>query len=188
MRKLVVFNQVSLDGYFVDQNGDMSWAHNANKDDEWDAFVAGNAKSGGELVFGRITYDLMSSYWPTSMAMQNDPVVAERMNNLPKVVFSRTLDQATWNNTKLIKDDLAGEVRKMKNETGVDMVIMGSGSIIAQLTQERLIDEYQLVVIPVVLGQGRTMFDGIEEKLSLKLTRSRTFNNGNVLLSYAPVV
>ena len=130
----------------------------------------------------------MTSYWPTSMAMQNDPVVAERMNNLPKVVFSRTLDQATWTNTKLIKDDLVGEVRKMKNEPGIDMVIMGSGSIIAQLTQERLIDEYQLVVIPVVLGQGRTMFDGIEEKLSLKLTSSRTFDNGNVLLSYAPVV
>jgi dihydrofolate reductase len=188
MRKLVVFNQISLDGYFVDQNGDMSWAHNINEDAEFDAFVAGNAKGGGLLVFGRITYDLMSSYWPTSMAMQNDPVVAERMNNLPKVVFSRTLDQATWNNTKLIKDDLVGEVRKMKNYPGIDMVIMGSGSIIAQLTPQHLIDEYQLVVIPVVLGQGRTMFDGIEEKLNLKRTNSRTFGNGYVLLCYEPMV
>ncbi len=74
MRKLIVFNMVSLDGYFVDANGDMSWAH--KQDDEWTAFVADNAKGGGELVFGRITYDLMASYWPTSVAVQNDPVVA----------------------------------------------------------------------------------------------------------------
>ena len=187
MRKLVVFNQISLDGYFTDAQGDMSWAHNANKDDEWDAFVAGNAKGGGLLVFGRITYDLMLSYWPTSMAMQNDPVVAERMNNLPKVVFSRTLDQATWSNTKLIKHDLAGEVRQLKNESGVDLVIMGSGSLVAQLTQERLIDEYQMIVIPVVLGNGSTMFDGIRDSINLKLVNSRTFRNGNVLLCYEPM-
>jgi dihydrofolate reductase len=188
MRKLVVFNQVSLDGYFVDMNGDMSWAHNVNKDEEWDAFVAANASAGGLLVFGRITYELMTGYWPTPFAIQNDPIVAERMNNLPKVVFSRTLDKASWNNTKLVKDGMAAEIRKMKNEPGIDMAIMGSGSIVSQLTQERLIDEYQIVVIPVVLGKGRTMFDGIKEKLSLKLTNTRTFDNGNVLLCYKPMV
>jgi dihydrofolate reductase len=187
MRKLVVFNQVSLDGFFVDMNGEMSWAHNVTKDEEWDAFVAGNARAGGLLVFGRITYELMKSYWPTSLAIQNDPIVAERMNSLPKVVFSRTLDKASWNNTKLVKDGMAAEIRKMKNEPGNDMAIMGSGSIVSQLTQERLIDEYQIVVIPVVLGKGRTMFDGIKEKLSLKLTKTRTFGNGNVLLCYEPM-
>lgn len=187
MRKLVVFNSISLDGYFVDQNGDMSWAHNAENDEEWNAFTAANARGGGLLVFGRITYDLMKSYWPTPAAMQADPVVAERMNNLPKVVISRTLDQATWNNTRLIKDDMVAEIRKLKNESGIDMVIMGSGTIIAQLAQARLIDEYQMVMIPVILGQGRTMFEGIEEKQSMKMASSRTFNNGNVLLSYVPV-
>ena len=188
MRRLVVFNQVSLDGYFVDMNGDMSWAHNVNKDEAWDAFVAANASAGGLLVFGRITYELMTGYWPTPLAIQNDPIVAERMNNLPKVVFSRTLDKASWNNTKLVKDGMAAEMRKMKNEPGNDMAIMGSGSIVLQLTQERLIDEYQIVVIPVVLGKGRTMFDGIKEKLTLKLTKTRTFGNGNVLLCYEPMV
>ncbi len=188
MRKLIVFNSVSLDGYFVDMNGDMRWAHNVNKDEEWDAFVAGNASDGGMLVFGRITYELMSSYWPTPVAIQNNPVVAERMNNLPKVVFSRTLDRASWNNTKLIRDGMVTEMQKMKNESGINMVIMGSGSIVSQLTQDRLIDEYQIVVIPVVLGEGRTMFDGIKGKLSLKLTKTRTFVNGNVLLCYEPAV
>jgi dihydrofolate reductase len=184
MRKLIVFNQVTVDGYFVDMNGDMSWAH--NEDAEFNAFVEGNASAGGELLFGRITYELMASYWPTPRAIQNYPVVAKGMNSLPKVVFSRTMDKASWNNTKLVKGDLAAEIRKMKKEPGKDMVIMGSGSIVSQLAHEGLIDEYQIVVIPVVLGKGRTMFDGIKERLALKLTKTRAFRNGNVFLCYEP--
>ena len=161
MRRLTVFNQMSLDGFFVDAHGDMSWAHNTAKDAEWQAFVEGNARAGGVLLFGRITYELMAGYWPTPLAAQNNPVVAERMNNLPKVVFSRTLEKASWNNTKLVKGDPATEIRKLKKEPGPDMVIMGSGTIVSQVAQARLVDEYQVVVIPIILGQGRTMFDGI---------------------------
>ncbi|HUE98058.1 MAG TPA: dihydrofolate reductase family protein [Anaerolineales bacterium] len=187
MRKLIVFNHVSLDGYFTDAKGDMSFAQNPIPDAEWDAFVAGNAGGGGTLVFGRVTYDLMVSFWPTPVAAEQMPDVAERMNNLPKVVFSRTMDKAEWNNTRLVKNDMAGAIRGMKQETGDDMVIFGSGSIVSQLTREGLIDEYQFVVDPVVLGKGRTMFDGLNEKLTLKLTKSRTFGNGNVLLCYEPI-
>ena len=187
MGRLVVFNAISLDGYFVDMNGDMRWAYNATRDKEWDAFVASNASGGGRLLFGRITYDLMNSYWPTPIAAQNSPIVAERMNSMPKVVFSRTMASASWNNTKLVKDGLVTEVRKMKNEP-IDIAILGSGSIVSQLTKESLIDEYQFVVTPVVLGKGRTMFEGIKERLSLKLTTTRAFANGNVLLSYLPIV
>ena len=187
MRKLVVFNHVSLDGYFTDANGDMSFAHQDDQDAEWDAFVVGNASGGGMLLLGRITYELMASFWPTPLAAENMPVVAEQMNNLPKVVFSRTLDKATWNNTKLLRDDLPGAIQKMKKESGEDMVILGSGSIVSQLTQHGLIDEYQIIVNSVALGKGRTMFDGIKEKVPLKLTNSRTFGNGNVLLYYQPV-
>jgi dihydrofolate reductase len=188
MRKLVVFNQVSLDGYFVDTNGDMSWAHKCKQDEEWNAFVKENAKGGGELLFGRITYELMASYWPTPLASQNDPIVAERMNNLPKVVFSRTLDKVSWKNTRLVKGDIGAEVRKMKSAPGEGMAIIGSGTIVSQLTQEGLIDEYQIVVVPIVLGTGRTMFDGVKEKQILRLTQSRTFGNGNVLLCYGTEV
>jgi dihydrofolate reductase len=186
MRKLVVFNHVSLDGYFVDAAGSMRWAKGGNLDPEWNAFVAQNAGSGGTLLFGRITYELMISYWPTTLAMEQDAVLAERMNNLPKVVFSKTLDKATWNNTRLLKGDLAAEVRKLKRESGPGMAILGSGSIVTQLAAEGLIDEYQVVVNPIVLGKGRTMFEGMKEKLSLRPTKTRTFGNGNVYLSYEP--
>ncbi|MFZ1888275.1 MAG: dihydrofolate reductase family protein [Candidatus Binataceae bacterium] len=185
MRKLVAFNQVSLDGYFSGTDGDFSWAK-TDSDAEFDAFVAGNAKSGGVLIFGRVTYELMASYWPTPVALKNDPVVAERMNHLQKIVFSKTLAQASWNNTRLVRGALATEVRKLKSEPGEDMAILGSGSIIAQLAPEHLIDEFQIVVVPIALGGGRTIFDGVTAKLSLKLTSSRTFRNGKVLLCYQP--
>jgi dihydrofolate reductase len=186
MRQLIVFNNVTLDGYFVDVNGDMSWAH--KQDAEWNAFVQENASGGGEFLFGRITYEMMASFWPTPHAIQSMPVVAEAMNQAPKVVFSRTLDKASWNNTKLVKGDIVAEMRKMKKKSGPGMAIFGSGSIVTQLAREGLIDEFQFVVNPIVLGKGRTMFDGIKEKLNLKLTKSRTFGNGNVLLCYEPVV
>ena len=185
MRRVVVFNMVTLDGFFVDSKGDMSWAH--KNDAEWTAFVGENASGSGVLLFGRITYELMASYWPTPMALQNSPVVAKGMNDMPKVVFSRTLDKVSWSNTKLVQGGMAAEVRKMKNEPGPDMVILGSGSIVSQLAQENLIDEYQIALSPIVLGKGRTLFEGVREKLNLKLTKSRTFGNGNVFLCYAPV-
>jgi dihydrofolate reductase len=184
MRKLIVFNSVTLDGYFTDTAGDMSWAH--KHDAEWNSFLNGNASGDGTLLFGRKTYELMASYWPTPMAMKNDPVVAEGMNKLPKVVFSRTLDKATWSNTKLVKDDLAAAVRKMKSEPGNVLVILGSGSIVSQLAQEGLIDEFQIALNPIVLGKGKTLFEGVKNKLNLQLTNSRTFQNGNVFLCYAP--
>jgi dihydrofolate reductase len=115
------------------------------------------------------------------------PFVAERMNNLPKVVFSRTFDKASWNNTKLVKGDLIGEIRKMKNEPGEDMVIFGSGSIGSQLVQHGLIEEFQIVVVPVALGKGRTMFEGVPLKVPLRLIKTRSFMNGNALLCYEPM-
>lgn len=185
MRRLLVFNLVSIDGYFVDVNGDMSWAHAG--DQEFKEFAQGNARGGGELLFGRVTYDLMARYWPTPAARQNDPVVAEAMNSLPKVVFSRTMKKAAWTNTRVMNGDPAGSVRKMKEEPGPGMAIMGSGTIIPILAQEGLIDEYQLVVVPVVLGGGRTIFDGVKSRPRVKLTKSRVFGNGYVLLCYEPV-
>lgn len=185
MRKLIVFNHVTLDGYFVSVNGDVSWAKSGNDDAEYSAFVAENASGGGHLLFGRVTHELMASYWPTPIADQHNPKVAEGMNSMPKVVFSRTLDQASWNNTRLVKSDLVSEIRKMKDEPGPDMAILGSGSIVSQLAPEHLIDEYQMMVDPVALGKGRTMFD---ERLTLKLTKTTTFKNGKVYLCYEPRV
>ena len=184
MAKLSVFNHVTLDGYFTDPKGDMSFAHRKEPDPEWDDFVASNVSGEGTLVFGRITYEMMASFWPTPMAAQSMPLVAKRMNSAPKLVFSRTLDQASWSNTRLVATDPAAEIRKRKKESRDDMVILGSGSIVSQLSQERLIDHYHVVVNPVVLGRGRTMFDGVSGPLPLKLVASRRFSNGNVLNQY----
>lgn len=165
----------------------MSWAK-ANPDDaEWNGFLAENASGGGTLVFGRVTYDMMAGFWPTPAAMQMMPAVAERMNNLPKVVFSRTIDKASWNNTTLIRGNIVAETRKLKEAPGEGMVILGSGTIVAQFAQEGLIDEFQLVVNPLALGKGVMLFDGVTKQLALMLTKSRTFNNGKVLLCYEPV-
>jgi dihydrofolate reductase len=187
MPKLSVFNNVTLDGYFADMKGDISWAHREAQDAEFNEFVAENAGGGGQLLFGRITYELMAGYWPTPQAIKNNPDVAAGMNSLSKIVFSRTLDKASWKNTRVVKGDLVAEVRKMKKEPGKDIVILGSGSIVSQLTAAGLIDAYQVMVNPVVLGKGRTMFDGIQKRLNLELTTTRAFGNGNVLLSYRPV-
>jgi dihydrofolate reductase len=187
LSKLVVFNHVTMDGYFTDPKGDMSFAHRQQPDPEWDAFVANNAGGGGVIVFGRITYEMMASYWPTPVAAQQMPVVAERMNHLPKVVFSRTLDRVSWQNTQLLKSDLLSEIRRLKREPGPGLTILGSGSIIAQLAPHGVIDEYHIIVNPVILGSGRTMFEGVKDKLPLKLTSTRTFGNGNVLMSYEPL-
>jgi dihydrofolate reductase len=162
----------------------MSWAH--KQDPEWIAFTSDNATGGGgELVFGRKTYEMMASYWPTPEAMESLPAIAAGMNNLPKVVFSRTLDKATWKNTRLVKGDLPSEIRRMKDESGDPMVIMGSGSLVSQLTDASLVDEYQVALNPIVLGKGRTMFDGVRKRMDLRLEKSRSFKNGNVVLYYS---
>jgi dihydrofolate reductase len=185
MRRVAAFEQVSLDGFFVDASGDMSWAH--KHDPEWNAFQGSNASGDAALLFGRVTYELMASFWPTPAALERAPAVAEGMNNMPKIVFSRKLEQASWKNTTLVKGDIVTEARRMKLQPGPDMVILGSGSIVSQLAQAGLIDEYQIVVNPIVLGKGRTLFEGVQEKIALKLIKSRPFENGNVVLYYEPM-
>ena len=182
MRKVVVFNSISLDGYFTDGTNDVAWAH--KRDAEWQSFTAENAGGDAELLFGRRTYEMMAGFWPTPQALQAMPKVAESMNRMRKTVFSRTLASASWQNTRVVKGDLATEVRRMKQEPGPDLLLMGSGDIIRQLTQAGLIDHYQIVLTPVILGKGRSLFEGVTGRPQLKLTKTRSFSNGNVVLWY----
>src|SRR5438477_5948389 len=186
MRKLIVFNHITLDGYFVDANGSMNWAKAGQDDPEYNAFVGENASGDGTLLFGRVTYDLMIRYWPTPMAKQQNPAVADGMNSAPKIVVSRTLKEATWQNTKLLKGDLAGEIHKLKQQPGKGMCILGSGTIVTQLAEARLIDELQIVVSPIALGKGKTPFETLKQRLPLKLMKTRAFTNGNVIHYYGP--
>ena len=184
MRKLKAFNLMTLDGYFCGENGDISW-HMV--DEEFQELANAAANSGNTLLFGRVTYQLMASYWPTDEGLRDDPLIAAGMNRSEKIVFSRSIDRADWHNTRLVKGDLIAEVRRLKAGSGSDLTVLGSGSIVAQLAEEELIDEYQLLLNPVALGKGRTMFEGISRRLEFRLIRSRTFGNGNMLLCYEPV-
>jgi len=181
MRKLRIFESISIDGYFTDAEGDMNWAHAGREDAEFGAWVGGNASSGSELLFGRKTYEQMVSYWPTPMAAQQMPEVAKGMNAAKKYVASRTL-KPSWNNTHLLEGDAIEAVRKLKSAKGSPIVVLGSGSVAAQLGEAGLVDEYQFVIIPIALGAGRTVFT---KGCGLKLVEQRSFRCGNVAVTYA---
>jgi len=185
-RTLSSFMQISLDGYYCDAQGDISFAHKPPDDIEGNTFVAGNAAGGGMLLFGRVTYDMMAAWWPTPMAAAAMPAVAAAMNARPKIVFSRTLRTAGWANTTVIGDDIVATVRHLKAEPGPDMAILGSASIVTQLAAAGLIDTIQVVICPIALGAGRSLFGGLPAHLPLALTQTRTFANGSVVLWYAP--
>ena len=183
MAKLSVFNFITLNGYYKGPNEDISWHRHGGEENE---YAAEGAQSGSTLLFGRITYQMMASYWPTSQAMKSFPDVAVGMNKSEKIVFSRTLQKAEWSNTRLVKDNIVEEVKKLK-QLGKDLTILGSGSIATQIAEAGLIDEFAILVDPVALGTGTPLFEGMKQNLGLKLTSSRAFKSGVVLLTYVPM-
>lgn len=183
MRKVTLFNFITLDGFFEDENRSIEW-HNV--DDEFNEFAIEQLNTTDLLLFGRITYQLMASYWPTPDSVADDRVVAKKMNSLPKIVFSRTLEKAEWENTRLVKENIREEIEKLKNLPGKDIFIFGSAELASTLREMGLIDEYRIMVNPVVIGSGKPLFLNINKKFNLKLLRSRVFKSGNVLLSYEP--
>jgi len=174
---------VSLDGSFEGPGGALDW-HNV--DAEFNEFAAEQLNAAETLLFGRVTYELMANYWPTDMAITDDPVIAEMMNTKPKIVFSRTLEKSDWSNVRLIKENVAEEIAHLKQQPGKDLLILGSSNLAITLIEEGLIDEFRIMVSPVVLGGGTPLFKGLDNRLYLKLEQARTFNSGNVLLYYAP--
>jgi dihydrofolate reductase len=180
MRRLRVFESISVDGYFCDQGGNMDWAHGP-QDAELRAWVAGNASGNGTLLFGRKTYEMMAGFWPTPAAAAQMPEVAKGMNNATKLVASRTI-VPTWQNTTRLDGDLANAVRALKARPGPGITVLGSGSIAAQLGDADLVDEYQFVIVPISLGAGRTLFTS---RRTLRLIEQRAFPCGNVVVTYA---
>lgn len=183
MRKLFAFNMVSLDGFFEGPDHDLYWHH---VDEEFNQFAIEQTSAVGAILFGRVTYEMMASFWPTPQAEADDPQIAHLMNTLPKVVFSRTLDRADWANTRLVKGDLGEEVTKLKQEPGKDLAVFGSAKLLESLVQEDLVDEHRVLVNPLVLGSGTPLFKNNGQRVKLKLVSTRTFHNGNVLLVYEP--
>lgn len=184
MGKLSTYNFITLNGFFKGPGEDISWAKKGEKEEE--EFAAENLSAGNILLFGRKTYELMAGYWPTEMAHKNDPIVATGMNESEKIVFSRTLKKADWNNTRVISDNIVEEVKKLKQDPGKNMTILGSGSIIKLFAEKGLIDEFEIMVHPVAIGDGTPLLNDLSQKLDLQLTVTKSFKTGVVLLCYKP--
>jgi len=183
MRKLLFFMMTSANGFYEAGPWEIDW-HIV--DEEFNDFALEQIESIDTMLFGRATYTGMAAYWPTKEAIESDPQVAGKMNDTQKVVFSNTLDSASWQNSRLVKGDAATEVRKLKDQPGKDMIVFGSSDLAVTLAAAGLIDEYRLMIAPVALPQGKPVLVGLKENLPLRLLWTRTFKNGNLLVCYSP--
>ncbi len=181
MSRLFAFNMVTLDGFFEGPGHDITW-HNV--DQEFNEFAIAQLQDIGTLMFGRVTYELMAGYWPTAAAKADDPHVAGLMNGLPKIVVSQTLGKPSWDNSRVIRERIGDEISSLKQGSSKDLAVFGSAKLLGSLVKMDLVDEHRLMVNPIVLGQGRPLFQPPMGKLNLKLMKSRVFGNGNVLLCY----
>ncbi|MDR3667931.1 MAG: dihydrofolate reductase family protein [Ignavibacteriaceae bacterium] len=181
MRKVIFQNLISLDGYYEGPNKELDW-HNV--DSEFNDFAIAFLNSIDTIMFGRVTYQMMAEYWPSSTAIKNDPVIAEKMNTLLKIVFSKSLKKAEWNNTRLINKNVPDEIKKLKQQSGKDIAIFGSSDLALSLIPHDLIDEFRIMVNPFILGNGKSLLKGLKTRLKLKLLNTKIFRSGNVLLYY----
>ena len=184
MRKLTVFNFISLNGMYKGPDGGIEWHRHGEEEGE---YSAQSLQADDILLFGRITYEMMASWWPSPMAAEAFPEVAAGMNRADKIVFSNTIEAPKWENTTAMSGDIVAQVRDMKAQPGKDMTILGSGTIVSQFSEAGLIDEYQIMIDPVVLGGGTGIFSHMQQSLELKLVgEPRVFKSGTVLLTYKP--
>jgi dihydrofolate reductase len=184
MSKLSVFNFISLDGYYKDPNNRIDWHQHGQEEGE---FSAKNLGQDNILLFGRITYQMMASWWPTQNAIDAMPEVAKGMNNAEKIVCSNSLQAADWQNTRIISGDIVAQLRELKKTSAKGITILGSGNLCTQLAGAGLIDHYQIMIDPIAIGNGTSVFKGIQQQLKLKLTDTRSFKSGTVLLSYEAI-
>lgn len=185
MRKLFVSNLISLDGYLAGADGDLSWFAVGP---DFFAYVHKMMPTLDLLLFGRITYEMMVGYWTRPEVERDDPIVARPMNELPKLVASRTLKQAGWGRwaNATVTADPVQTVRELKAQPGGDMAIFGSGGLVSTLAEAGLIDEYRLIMNPTILGQGVPMFRSMRQRVSLKLMASDVLDKNVVMLTYRP--
>jgi dihydrofolate reductase len=197
VRRILAFDWLTADGYFAGVDGNLSWVV---PDDEQAKAAATGTPAADTVLFGRRTYELFEGFWRKALqdsATAPDPhrpgqqsrehrVIAVWMNEAAKLVFSRTLKDVTWNNARLIRELDVDEIAAMKQRPGKNLMIFGSGSIVSQLTRHALIDEYQFVVCPVFLGEGRRLLEGLSKIVALELLEARKYPSGDVSLRYAP--
>jgi dihydrofolate reductase len=179
MGKLIMWNMVTLDGFF---EGPKSWDidfHNLVWGEELEEYSNDQLKSAEALVFGRVTYEGMANYWASETG-----AIADFMNSLPKLVFSRTLERAEWNNSRVVRD--AREMSRIKEEASGNVFVFGSANLSSAFTDQGLFDEYRLCVVPVVLGEGNPLFKSSSRERPMKLLQTRPLQSGGVILHYQP--
>ena len=185
MRKIITTTWVSLDGFIAGPNGEMDWVM---VDEEMGKYEDDAVSAADTLLLGRVTYQSFAGAWPyvpdNPNAQEGEKEYARKLNAMRKIVFSRTLDSVEWNNSSLLKEVVPEEITRLKQEPGRDMLIYGSASVVQALTNYGLIDEYQILVHPVVLGGGKALFQDIKERRKLKLVRTKTFPTGVMGLYY----
>jgi dihydrofolate reductase len=184
MRKVIASEFVTLDGYMVGPNEDMSWVLN-NFNEDMARYEGNLVDSMDTILLGRVTYEIMANHWPS----HPEEPGADNMNSIPKIVFSRTLAKAEWgkwDNARLVKDHVAGEIAELKQLPGKNMVIYGSANLVQSFSRLGLIDEYHLLVHPLIMGGGKRLFVDMAQPLNLKLVRTEAFKNGVVVLYYEP--
>lgn len=176
------FTHISVDGYFAGPNGEIDWFHSVPKDPDFEEATHSQATGQSTVLMGRTTYEMMKSFWPTPEAEKSDPEMAKVMRNSPKIVISKSLrsleESPTWKNLTLLHD-----VSELKPDG--DITILGSGSIVQQLSNRGMIDHYVLVVVPIVLGAGKPLFKDVN-KTNLKLVEAKSFRNGLAMHTYRP--
>jgi len=177
VRRVIVSNVASLDGFFESRSKELDWVIT---DAEFFEYAKGLLRTVDTLLFGRATYLHMASYWPTAPVDE----IADKMNNLSKIVFSKTLQKVKWNNSKLVASNIEEEVSRLKGQPGKDMVIFGSAMLASALLQWGLVDEYRIILQPVLLGSGSPLFGDVTERIPMKLMSAKSFGSGVVLLSY----
>jgi dihydrofolate reductase len=195
-RRIVMFNWLTADGYFAGPDGNLAWIV---PDDEQAKEAAESIPRFDTVLFGRRTYELFEAFWrhavddsPTvpdphrpGRRSREHRVIAIALNEMTKLVFSRTLKDVTWRNSRLLRELDPREIETMKRQPGKGMIVFGSGSVVSQLTQHGLIDEYQFVVCPILLGSGRPLFSGVTTSSRLDLVEAKAYPSGDVLLRYA---
>jgi dihydrofolate reductase len=179
MGKLIMWNIITLDGYFEgEKNWDLSF-HDIVWGPEMESFCLEQLNATSHLVFGRVTYEGMAAYWQTAKGE-----IADFMNNLPKIVCSRTLNSADWNNSIVIKENVANEISTLKAKSDKDMYVFGSANLSEILIKEDLIDEYRIAIAPVIAGKGRSLFPKGLPEMKLSLISSKPLMTGGVILTY----
>ena len=189
MRKIITTTWVTLDGYIAGPNGEMDWVAE-HYDDAMAAYETEIVSQADTLLLGRVTYQSFAGSWPhvpdNPSASEGEKEYARKLNAMRKIVFSKTLESVEWNNSTLRKEVVPEEIEQLKQEPGRDMLIYGSASIIQTLTNHGLIDEYQVLVHPLIVGGGKPLFHNIGHQVKLKLVNTKTHPSGVVVLSYQP--